>query len=132
MNNLNPSAPKCRDIIQRLCGESLHLKPRTQSQSQSQQDPAYNTFATDASYGNPFSFQNPDPNDSAVDSWMTEIDTAIDGYDVYCDRLSNAAMAGMGRMAPGGDSGMQGGGFTNTDGTQIGTGVQDWDWGLML
>ena len=66
-----------------------------------------------------------------MNEWMTEIDTAIDGYDVYCDRLSSAAMAGMGRMPSGGDASMQGG-FANTDGTQIGTGVQDWDWGLML
>lgn len=56
---------------------------------------------------------------------MTEVDTAIDGYDVYCDRLSNAAMAGMGRL--GGDNGMAPV-FMN-DGTEIGG---DWDWGLML
>ena len=62
---------------------------------------------------------------------MTEIDTAIDGYDAYVDRLSNAAMAGMGRMPSGDDTTMQGD-FANNDGTQIGTGVQDWDWGLML
>jgi hypothetical protein len=62
---------------------------------------------------------------------MTEIDTAIDGYDVYCDRLSNAAMAGMGRMPQGADGGLPGT-FASNDGTQIGTGVQDWDWGLML
>lgn len=62
---------------------------------------------------------------------MTEIDTAIEGYDIYVDRLSNAAMVGMGRMPADGEGGMQGT-FANNDGTQIGTGVQDWDWGLML
>lgn len=138
MNNLNPSAPKCRDIIYRLCGESLNLKQRTQSQSQSQQDntagtPWPSSYSADTSYGgNPFSFQNPDSGDtSGLNSWMTEVDTAIDGYDIYCDRLSNAAMAGMGRMPSTGEGGVPGG-FVNSDGTQIGTGVQDWDWGLML
>ncbi|KIW62361.1 hypothetical protein, variant [Phialophora macrospora] len=132
MNNLNPSAPKCRDIIHRLCGESLNLKPRTQSQSQIKQDSSsWNAFPADSSYGNPFSFQNPDTTDAGGNSWKTEIDTAIEGYDIYVDRLSNAAMAGMGHMASGSDTSMSGG-FTSSDGTQIGTGVQDWDWGLML
>jgi hypothetical protein len=132
MNNLNPSAPKCRDIIHRLCGESLNLKTRTQSQSQVKQEPSsWNAFPADSSYGNPFSFQNPDTTDAGGNSWKTEIDTAIEGYDIYVDRLSNAAMAGMGHMGSGSDAGMAGG-FTNSDGTQIGTGVQDWDWGLML
>ncbi|EXJ54663.1 hypothetical protein A1O7_10004 [Cladophialophora yegresii CBS 114405] len=132
MNNLNPSAPKCRDIIHRLCGESLTLKSRTQSQSQVKQEPSsWNAFPTDTSYGNPFSFQNPDPTDAGGNSWMTEIDTAIEGYDIYVDRLSNAAMAGMGRMTSGSEASMPDA-FTNGDGTQIGTGVQDWDWGLML
>ena len=134
MNNLNPSAPKCRDIIQRLCGDSLSPKPQSQSRSQpqAQQDNnSWNAYPSDTSYGNPFSFQNPDSSDSGMNPWMTEIDTAIEGYDIYVDRLSNAAMAGMGRMPSGGEAGMQGT-YTNHDGTQIGTGVQDWDWGLML
>ncbi|OCT48124.1 Zn(II)2Cys6 transcription factor [Cladophialophora carrionii] len=132
MNNLNPSAPKCRDIIYRLCGESLSLKSRTQSQSQVKQETSsWNAFPTDTSYGNPFSFQNPDPTDAGGNSWMTEIDTAIEGYDIYVDRLSNAAMAGMGRMTSASEASMPDA-FTHSDGTQIGTGVQDWDWGLML
>ncbi|KIW22409.1 uncharacterized protein PV07_12297 [Cladophialophora immunda] len=142
MNDLNPSAPKCRDIIYRLCGESLDYKPRAQSQqsrpqphTQTQQDTATSWTAfpsTDASFSTPpFPFSNPDSTDTSMNPWMTEIDTAIDGYDIYCDRLSHAAMAGMGRLGGAGEAGMQGG-FANSDGTQIGTGVQDWDWGLML
>ena len=135
MNNLNPSAPKCRDIIHRLCGENLNLAPRTQSQTQMKQETSssssWNAFPSDTSYSNPFSFQNPDSTDSGMNPWMTEIDTAIEGYDIYVDRLSNAAMAGMGRIPSSGEGGVPGA-FINNDGTQIGTGVQDWDWGLML
>ena len=110
---------------------NIKTEAHNQPQSQPQQENAsYNAFPANTSYGNPFSFQNPDPNDTAMNSWMTEIDTAIDGYDIYCDRLSNAAMAGMGGMSTSSDANMQG--FVNADGTQIGTGVQDWDWGLML
>ncbi|OAP55368.1 hypothetical protein AYL99_10341 [Fonsecaea erecta] len=142
MNDLNPSAPKCRDIIHRLCGESLDYKPLTQSQQsrpqpqmQTQQDTAgsWTPFAnTDSSFSTPpFPFSNPDSTDTGMNPWMTEIDTAIDGYDIYCDRLSHAAMAGMGRLGSAGEAGLPGG-FASTDGTQIGTGVQDWDWTLML
>ncbi|KIX96275.1 uncharacterized protein Z520_08053 [Fonsecaea multimorphosa CBS 102226] len=142
MNDLNPSAPKCRDIIHRLCGEALDYKPRTQSQqsrpqshTQTQQETANSWTAfpnTDSSYSSaPFSFSYPDSTDTGMNPWMTEIDTAIDGYDIYCDRLSHAAMAGMGRLGSAGEAGPPGG-FASNDGTQIGTGVQDWDWGLML
>ncbi|EXJ69541.1 uncharacterized protein A1O5_07577 [Cladophialophora psammophila CBS 110553] len=142
MNDLNPSAPKCRDIIYRLCGENLSSKPRTQSQQprpqshmQSQQDTtsSWTAFSnTDANFSTHFfPFSSSDSTDTGMNPWMTEIDTAIDGYDIYCDRLSHAAMAGMGRLSSAGEAGPPGG-FASNDGTQIGTGVQDWDWGLML
>ncbi|OAL39245.1 hypothetical protein AYO20_01563 [Fonsecaea nubica] len=142
MNDLNPSAPKCRDIIFRLCGESLDYKPRPQSQQprppsnvQTQQDTgaSWTNFPnTGASFTTPpFTFPTTDSTDTSMNAWMTEIDTAIDGYDIYCDRLSHAAMAGMGHLGSAGEAGPPGG-FASNDGTQIGTGVQDWDWGLML
>lgn len=128
MNNLNPSAPKCRDIIHRLCGDSLNSTPHAHRPSQSQQDASWAAFPNDGHFANSFPFSTPDSADSGMNPWMTEIDTAIDGYDIYCDRLSNAAMAGMGRL--GNDGGMAA--VFASDGTEIGTGVQDWDWGLML
>ncbi len=149
MNSLNPSAPKCRDIIHRLCGESLsssfgskqphaaahHRPSQSQSQAQSQQDASqWSAFPQDGGHpNNAFSFSTPESvadSSSMNNPWTTEIDTAIDGYDIYCDRLSNAAMAGMGQQQTGDDNAMAG--LFVPDGTEIGTGVQDWDWGLML
>jgi len=121
MDNLNPSAPKCRDIIHRLCGESL--VPQAQSQQET-----WSTFPPDATFTDAFPFSKPSSNDAGIDAWMTEIDTAIDGYDVYCHRLSNAAVAGTGQPGPE----MGGAGVYGSDETRIGTGIQDWDWGLML
>lgn len=79
-----------------------------------------------------------------TDPWMQEIDTAIDGYDVYVDRLTNTAVGAAGTMAEwggpadalgvgiggdvGGGQGTQGWG-QNVD---LPNGMQDWDWGLML
>ncbi|KAL2397937.1 hypothetical protein ABEF93_006404 [Exophiala dermatitidis] len=202
--NLNPSAPKCRDIIYRLCGSSLgphgaaaqasHMQTQTHPHSQppqssrlhphpevnvktedditansnSNMDSSWPTlFPTAGFAANPsfsYSASGTGPGAAAdgsgggegdlMDPWMAEVDTAIDNYDIYCDRLSNAAMAGMGLApqynsssnsgytygAPGGGSGSGGGvvdgsGSLDTsiaDGTEIGTGVQDWDWGLIL
>lgn len=170
MTDLNPSALKCRDIIHRLCGESLypphlrpprhsyphshldpHAPPQMQTQTQTQQEPPLqwspSPYTDDPAFTNSAAFPDatdPDLNFN-LDPWMTEVDTAIDGYDIYCDRLSNAAMVGMGiGMGMGtemGDLGTASGTGTgpgsdaalfSTDGTEIGTGVQDWDWGLML
>ena len=91
--------------------------------------------------GNPnefdFNFLPGTQNDPNIDSWMTEIDTAIDGYDMYVDRLTNVAAAGMAGQ-PTVDNDEQD--FTSSGpfaasnwGAEIGTGSgQDWDWGLML
>ncbi|KIX05349.1 uncharacterized protein Z518_06221 [Rhinocladiella mackenziei CBS 650.93] len=136
MDNLNPSAPKCRDIIHRLCGEGLHSHLRSHSLSQAQhpsrqENWTASAFPNDGRFSNnafPCSTSESAGSGSGIDPWMTEIDTAIDGYDIYCDRLSNAAMAGMGRSG----DGRGGTGIFSNDGTEIGTGVQDWDWGLML
>lgn len=80
------------------------------------------------------------------DPWMHEIDTAIDGYDVYVDRLTNAAagtdrntaMTGWGGLVDtfglanngetGNGQGMNGWG----QGLDLPNGMQDWDWGTML
>ena len=77
-----------------------------------------------------------------ADPWMQEIDTAIDGYEVYVDRLTNAAVGGEGTMAGWGGPGdgyNGGGGAGPGQGMQgwgnavdVPNGVQDWDWGLML
>lgn len=76
-----------------------------------------------------------------TDPWMQEIDTAIDGYDVYVDRLTNATVGGEGTMA--GWGGPQDG-YNNGSsvpgqgapgwgmGGDMPNGMQDWDWGLML
>ena len=126
MDNLNPSAPKCRDIIHRLCGESLETRPQSHSQFQSRmhQEP-FSGQRQDADFANTFPFSTPDSAGSGIDPWMTEIDTAIDGYDLYIDRLSNAAMAGMGRQ--GGENIGAVGFGAGGGGNEIGTGVQDWD-----
>ncbi|EXJ81710.1 hypothetical protein A1O1_07775 [Capronia coronata CBS 617.96] len=193
MTNLNPSAPKCRDIICRLCGDTFvgpdsapgpsHMRhfskgpaPTATQPSWNGQEQQYNNLRSDdrlpesasgtvsstdydswptmfptAGFANPaFPYSTAAPtegvdadaatgnrSDSAtMDPWMTEVDTAIDNYNVYCDRLSNAAMAGMG-LGPqfgelAGDRPVVGDETLNLDGTEIGTGVQDWDWGLML
>lgn len=84
----------------------------------------------DAGITNSFSFSTPDSADLGTDTWTTEIDTAIDGYDLYIYQLGNAAVAGMGRQG-GENTGVVGFG-AGGGGNEIGTGVQDWDWGLML
>jgi transcriptional regulatory protein GAL4 len=137
MDNLNPSAPKCRDIIHRLCGQSLNVKPRTLSQPQaqtySQQESPWSPYATDPSFSNPFTFQSPDAMNSMDNPWMTEIDTAINGYDAYVDRLSNAAMAGMGHPpAEVAEATQMQGVFTSSDEIPNASAVQSWDWGLNL
>lgn len=208
MTNLNPSAPKCRDIIYRLCGSSLEPErdpdsdaggPSSSSRIRSQPgqsgytNPHRPGFGPDrhtnmasasddsswpptmfpmAGFANPaYPYTAPPsaedttgttatggPDSAMTDPWMTEVDTAIINYDVYCDRLSHAAMAGMETelgpthlagtdqnhgddgLASGSDAaGDQGPGPSNAtmpftmDGTEIiGNGVQDWDWGLML
>ncbi|KIW14048.1 hypothetical protein PV08_06829 [Exophiala spinifera] len=140
MTNLNSSATKCRDIIYRLCGESLVTQQRSQSFSHhnqpQQQQPhprqdSWSSYATEPNFAQGFPpFPTGDSSDAGLNPWMTEIDTAIDGYDVYINRLSNAAMAGMGNVdQPPSDNAA---GMLSTDGTEIGTGVQDWDWNLML
>ena len=125
MVDINPSAPKCRDIIRRLCGDSLgHTSVHEQVHP--------NTAPTAAEFD--FNFPVTDLNDPNIDTWMTEIDTAIDGYDMYCDRLTNVAAAGMaGQPALGGEQDYSNSGpfAVSNWGTEIGTG-QDWDWGLML
>ena len=83
MKDINSSGSKCRDVIERLCGSNLHDIPAAAAEVQQ-------TFET---------------------YWTAEIDTAIDGYDVYCDLLSNASTG-------------------RADGAAIG--VQDWEWGLIL
>jgi hypothetical protein len=172
MTELNPSATKCRDIIHRLCGESLmprshqQSQSRPQSQSQPRQtqsqsypmhgDPGQQDSSAAAlpwaeyldgasNFANPLSFPFPpsESTDGAGNPWMTEVDTAINGYDVYCDRLSNAVVAGQhhdnfgqgsGSANEGADGGPAAGapGLFSVDGTELGTGVQDWDLGLML
>jgi hypothetical protein len=71
---LNPSAQKCRDIIYRLCGESLNDGSRGSNQ-----------YTADFSQAESYPYEIPatDQKDMNIDSWMTEIDTAIDGYDSY-------------------------------------------------
>ena len=124
MININPSAQKCRDIIHRLCGDTLG-----QTTLPRQQNPVTSEDTVN------FDFSTAYPNDPNIDSWMTEIDTAIDGYDSYCDRLTNVAAAGMaGQPSVGGnnqDFSNSGPFAVSNWGTEIGTG-QDWDWGLML
>lgn len=122
MNNINPSAQKCRDIFYRLCGDSL---PRPQDaennandgnlgfdasppvqidspQNWPSSDPATSAYSGRGSTGRVMSggaqprpslgqhqqstasmTQQPDP-------WLTELDSAIDGYDVFVDRLTGA------------------------------------------
>lgn len=131
MSNINPSAPKCRDIILRLCGQNL----QTQRTEWSTQHP-------DAGFQPSFSVSPPHSASPGIDSWMTEIDTAIHSYDVYCDRLSNAALAGTARglrtengSAPGDEAAAAAaGGAVGVAGwgNDIGTGVPGWDWSLML
>lgn len=82
MKDINPSSFKCRDVIDRLCGSSLHSDELIAQESV-----------------------------ESATNWMAEIDTAIDGYDIYCDRLSDAS-AGKADWAA--------------------IGVQKWDWGLIL
>lgn len=141
MNNINPSAQKCRDIFYRLCGDSLPspqddgnvngigtqpdeaydfaafgVSPPTQmrdpqSASSGTWNGRFNTRADSASSGiapdqlerhhQPPRAQRPQrpsmpPPLASTDPWMTEIDTAIDGYDVYVDRLTAAAGASNG------------------------------------
>jgi transcriptional regulatory protein GAL4 len=71
---LNPSAQKCRDIIFRLCGESLNDGSRGSNQ-----------YSAELSQADSYPYEMPptDQKDMNIDSWMTEIDTAIDGYDSY-------------------------------------------------
>ncbi|PVH76817.1 hypothetical protein DL98DRAFT_561785 [Cadophora sp. DSE1049] len=133
MKEINPSAAKCRDVIHRLCGQSLRTSV---SQSRQEQDSFPQQQGQDSNFPNIFSFPPTasDGSDSGMDSWMTEIDTAIDGYDVYCDQLSNAAVGGMVGMENGKENGNEndiGGGITDWA-TPIGAGVQDWGWGLMI
>ncbi|KAK5557104.1 hypothetical protein LTR46_004915 [Exophiala xenobiotica] len=147
MTNLNSSATKCRDIIYRLCGDSLMPTTTTTTQppsSQSQQpqphQPSQDSWGASANYSNEAPFAHGFPlsagagessGDAGINPWLTEIDTAIDGYDIYINRLSNnAAMAGMGSLDPPPDG--SNAGMFSADGTEVGTGVQDWDWNLML
>jgi transcriptional regulatory protein GAL4 len=124
MVNINPSAPKCRDIIHRLCGESLgqELKEDNAGQSGAESFP-YDMSGTDLD----------DPN---IESWMTEIETAIDGYDMYCDHLTNAAAPGVGGFGDVSIADEENLTATSAGpsgwGTETSTGVRDWDWGLML
>ena len=75
---------------------------------------------------------------------MQEIDTAIDGYDVYVDRLTNGA-AGIDHNVAGWGGIVDAFGLSNNadagngqnqngwgQGTEMPNGMQDWDWGLML
>jgi hypothetical protein len=126
MVEMNPSAPKCRDIIYRLCGESL-MSPRELT-TVSQPD-------LDFSNMNAFSFSTPDSHGSGVAPWMTEIDTAIDGYDAYLGRLTNTASAGMGGQHNDSDfsySSANAGNGLLPGWDEMGTGMQDWDLGMML
>ena len=77
-----------------------------------------------------------DLGDMSVDSWMAEIDTAMNGYDTYCDRLINAPVASIDDFGDGSGSNLE----PPIDwpfippnfGNQIESGGQNWDWGLML
>ncbi|KAH6703190.1 transcriptional regulatory protein GAL4 [Leptodontidium sp. MPI-SDFR-AT-0119] len=131
MKEINPSAPKCRDVIHRLCGRSLHSSV---SQSRQEQASFPQKQGQDSTFPNLFSFPptTSEGSDSGMDSWMTEIDTAIDGYDVYCDRLGNTAVDGMGGMGNGEGNGNDVAGGITDWATPIGMGVQDWSWGLMI
>jgi len=129
MTNLNSSATKCRDIIHRLCGDTLMAQPpSSQPQPHPRQD-SWASYPNERTFAHGFPLSAAESSDAGINPWLTEIDTAIDGYDIYINRLSNAAMAGMGNLDPplGGDAGM-----FSTNGTEVGTGVQDWDWNLML
>lgn len=53
---------------------------------------------------------------ASTDPWMTEIDTAIDGYDVYVDRLTAAAGVSNGMNAQ------------SADGTNPGSGMMPPSW----
>jgi hypothetical protein len=159
MNNINPSAQKCRDVFYRLCGDSL---PRPSHEDQFTQSPPPQQNAGESQ--DRYSFQRSDTassghersnmqsgvtantNSMGSDPWMQEIDTAIDGYDVYVNRLTNAAagtdrnMAGWGgpvdSFAVGINTAATGDVQDVQDWGQAGmdmpNGMQDWDWGLML
>ena len=127
MSDINSSAVKCREIIHRLCRRVLAQDATTKDQQASSIpmfDPLGSTMPAE------------DFGDISVDSWMAEIDTAIDGYDMYCDHLINVPMPGMG--GPGDADSTDPGSSTDwpfsvTDlKADVEPGGRQWDWGLML
>ncbi|ETN37419.1 uncharacterized protein HMPREF1541_08410 [Cyphellophora europaea CBS 101466] len=188
MNNINPSAHKCRDIFYRLCGDSLprpspeeeagrgaggfsrspppqqqHHQQQQQQQQQAQQAQQQQQQQNVAG-GQQYRFEIPmavqegmeeemgeasgAADGGPTDPWMQEIDTAIDGYDVYVDRLTNGGIVGgeglLSHWGGRGFAGGGGGGGSGGGGSEAGAGgmqgwgqgadmtSQDWDWGLML
>jgi len=102
--------------------------PSSQPQPHPRQD-SWASYTNERTFAQGFPLSAAESSDAGINPWLTEIDTAIDGYDIYINRLSNAAMAGMGNLDPASDGNA---GMFSTDGTEVGTGVQDWDWNLML
>ncbi|KAK4947643.1 hypothetical protein LTR10_013589 [Elasticomyces elasticus] len=129
MTTLNLNAIKCRDIIQRLCGESLHTN---QSYSQVGEHPQplpviSPYYPTEEDFANSFDFSALEYSHAGINPWDIEVDAAVDGYNNYVESLSSAAISveTLNQSAGTGNTTMY-----NTDGTDTGTGVPDWDWGL--
>lgn len=123
MVDMNPGALRCKDIIYRLCGSAIDSRDRINRQR---------------SAGGSLSPEQPNMNlgDPSVNSWMAEIDTAINGYNMYCDRLTNtAATVGVERASTEeAENGYSSGGpyaLSNWE-SEDGYRVNDWDLGLML
>ena len=139
MTALNPSATKCRDIIQRLCGESLHLHRSPSHGGEHPRpipvvSPNYPT-EEDFANANSFDFSALEYSHAGINPWDIEVDAAVDGYNNYVESLSNnVAMAGTGTESLLRDqgAGQPSTATYNTDNTKTGTGVPDWNWGLPM
>ncbi|KAI1613135.1 transcriptional regulatory protein GAL4 [Exophiala viscosa] len=135
MTALNPSATKCRDIIQRLCGESLHLhQSYGQGRDQPQPVPVISlNYPTEEDFANAndFDFSALEYSHAGINPWDIEVDAAVDGYNNYVQSLSNnVAMAGTGTASVNQNAGTASTTMYNTDDKETGTGVPDWEWGL--
>lgn len=123
MVDINPGALRCRDVIYRLCGSTI-----TNQESRERQQRVVGVNSPD--------LLNANLGDPSVNSWIAEIDTAINGYNMYCDHLTNtAATVGFERADPGEAEN----GYLNSESylasdweAEEGYRVNDWDLGLML
>jgi len=80
MVDINPNALKCKDIIYKLCG--THLVGQEAAQKQ---QGLFEEVTSGLPYVN--------PGDSSSSAWMTELDTAINHYDMSCGHLTNVSGA---------------------------------------